>query len=121
MIIWRLTGSIKVQGIYVEAGGWESCFVVCFYRLKKSEDNGADKSAKSTDKLNLSQKKIVEFILENGKVTNKDVQRLLGVKDSRALKILRFIRLLIYVYIQHRLMVATICSMCYHLELCERL
>lgn len=75
----------------------------------------------NTDKLNLSQKKIVEFILENGKVTNKDVQRLLGVKDSRALKILRFIRLLIYVYIQHRLMVATICSMCYHLELCERL
>ena len=42
-----------------------------FIVQKKSEDNGADKSAKSTDKLNLSQKKIVEFILENGKVTNK--------------------------------------------------
>ena len=60
-----------------------------FIVQKKSEDNGADKSAKSTDKLNLSQKKIVEFILENGKVTNKDVQQLLGVKDSRALKILK--------------------------------
>ena len=102
--------------------------MVCFYRSENSEDNSTDKTVKSTDKvrintdkLNLSQKKIVEFILENGKVTNKDVQRLLGVKDSRALKILRFIRLLIYVYIQHRLIVATICSMCYHLELCERL
>lgn len=37
----------------------------------------------------MSQKKIVEFILENGKVTNKDVQQLLGVKDSRALKVLK--------------------------------
>ena len=37
----------------------------------------------------MSQKKIVEFILENGKITNKDVQQLLGVKDSRALKVLK--------------------------------
>ncbi len=43
----------------------------------------------NTDKLDLSQKKIVEFTLENGKVTNKDVQQLLGVKDSRALKVLK--------------------------------
>lgn len=27
--------------------------------------------------------------MENGKVTNKDVQQLLGVKDSRALKVLK--------------------------------
>lgn len=39
--------------------------------------------------MNLSQKKIVEFIFENGKATNKDVQQLLGVKDSRALKALK--------------------------------
>ena len=91
-----MTGSIKVQGIYVEVGGWESGFVVCFYRSEKSEDKSTDKIEKSTDKvrintdkLNLSQKKIVEFILENGKVTNKDVQQLLGVKDSRALKVLK--------------------------------
>lgn len=37
----------------------------------------------------MSQKKIIEFILKNGKVTNKDVQQLLGVKDSRALKLLK--------------------------------
>lgn len=48
-----------------------------------------DKVRINTDKLNLSQKKIVEFILENGKITNKDVQQLLGVKDSRALKVLK--------------------------------
>ena len=39
--------------------------------------------------MNLSQKKIIEFILKNGKVTNKDVQQLLAVKDSRALKVLK--------------------------------
>lgn len=70
--------------------------MVCFYRSEKSDDNGTDKSAKSTDKvrismdkLNLSQKNIVEYMLENGKITNKEVQQLLGVKDSRALKILK--------------------------------
>ena len=84
-----MTGSIKVQGIYVEVGGWESGFVVCFYRSEKSEDKSTDKVRINTDKLNLSQKKIVEFTLENGKVTNKDVQQLLGVKDSRALKVLK--------------------------------
>lgn len=72
MIIWRLTGSIKVQGIYVEAGGWESCFVVCFYRSEKSEDNGADKSAKSTDKLNLSQKKLLKLYWKMEKLPIKD-------------------------------------------------
>lgn len=39
--------------------------------------------------MNLSQKKIIEFILKNGKVTNKDVQQLLAVKDSRVLKVLK--------------------------------
>jgi ATP-dependent DNA helicase RecG len=70
--------------------------VVCFYRSEKSENNGTDITVNSTDKirinadkLNLSQKKIVDFILENGKITNKDVQQLLAVKDSRALKVLK--------------------------------
>lgn len=74
----------------------KSGFVVCFYRSAKSEDNGTDKSAKSTDKvristdkLNVSQKNIVEYMLKNGKITNKEVQQLLGVKDSRALKVLK--------------------------------
>lgn len=34
-------------------------------------------------------KKIADFILKNGKITNKEVQQLLAVKDSRALKVLK--------------------------------
>jgi predicted HTH transcriptional regulator len=81
----------------------KSGFVVCFYRSENEEDSNKDVTVKSTDKvristdkvrintdkLNSSQKKIVEFILKNGKITNKEVQQLLAVKDSRALKILK--------------------------------
>lgn len=35
------------------------------------------------------QVKNVEFLLVNRKITNKEVQELLGVKDLRALKILK--------------------------------
>lgn len=37
----------------------------------------------------MSQKKIIDYIIEHGQITNKEVQQLLGVKDSRALKVLR--------------------------------
>lgn len=92
----RIADACKKAGVRYEFKKLKSGFVVCFYRSEKSEDNSTDKTAKSTDKvrintdkLNLSQKKIVEFIMENGKITNKEVQQLLGVKDSRALKILK--------------------------------
>ena len=32
---------------------------------------------------------IIDYILEHGQITNKEVQQLLSVKDSRALKILK--------------------------------
>ena len=41
------------------------------------------------DKFTPAQEKIIEYLLENIKITNKEVQVLLGVKDSRALKILK--------------------------------
>ena len=43
----------------------------------------------STDKLNDSHKKIIRYIEERGVITNKEVQNLLKVRDSRALKILK--------------------------------
>lgn len=59
-------------------------------------DASTDKVRISTDKvrinrenLNTYQKKIFDFIQKNGQITNKQVQELLGVKDSRALKILK--------------------------------
>lgn len=44
---------------------------------------------KSTDKSNENRKKIIQYIEERGAITNREVQNLLNVKDSRALKILR--------------------------------
>ena len=92
----RIADACEKAGVRYEFKKLKSGFVVCFYRLGKSEDKSTDKTVKSTDKvrintdkLNLSQKKIIEFILKNGKVTNKDVQQLLAVKDSRALKVLK--------------------------------
>lgn len=92
----RIADACEKARVRYEFKKLKSGFVVCFYRSGKSEDKSTDKTVKSTDKvrintdkLNFSQKKIVEFTLENGKVTNKDVQQLLGVKDSRALKVLK--------------------------------
>lgn len=44
---------------------------------------------KSTDKLNDNHKKLIQYIEERGTITNREVQSLLNVKDSRALKILK--------------------------------
>ena len=43
----------------------------------------------NVDILNESQKRIVQYSDDRGRVTNKEVQELLKVKESRALKILR--------------------------------
>ncbi len=52
-----------------------------------------EKYGKSTgkvyEKLNASQKKIIGYVEKNGMITNKEVQKLLDIKESRALKILR--------------------------------
>lgn len=52
-----------------------------------------EKYGKSTgkvrEKLNRNQKIVIDYIEVNKKITNKEVQRLLNVKESRALKILR--------------------------------
>ena len=40
-------------------------------------------------RLNESQQKIVTYVVENNKITNREVCDLLQVKDSRALKILK--------------------------------
>ena len=42
----------------------------------------------STDNYSLSQVKILTYLEENEKITNREVQQLLNVKDSRALKVL---------------------------------
>ena len=92
----RIADVCKAAGVKYEFKMLKSGFVVCFYRSEEKTDKSTDKMVKSTDKvrintdnLNVSQKKIVDYIIENGQITNKEVQQLLGVKDSRALKILK--------------------------------
>lgn len=68
-------------------------------RIGKSVDKGmgstdkvrisADKVRISTDKVKDSYEKIIHYIEEKGTITNKEVQNLLHVKDSRALKVLK--------------------------------
>ena len=74
----------------------KSGFVVCFYRSEEKVNQDTDKTEKSTDKvrintdnMNLSQKKIIGYLLEHDRITNREVQQLLEVKDSRALKIIK--------------------------------
>lgn len=92
----RIAEACEEAGIRYEFKKLKSGFVVCFYRSEEMTDKSTDKIYKSTDKvristdkMTISQKKIVEFLLENEKITNKQVQQLLGVKDSRALKVLK--------------------------------
>lgn len=61
-------------------------------RIGKSTDKemeSTDKVRKSTDKVSDNQRKIIQYIEEKEIITNREVQQLLNVKDSRALKILK--------------------------------
>ena len=69
-----------------------------FGQAKHGYDAGStgkvrEKYGKSTgkvyEKLNANQKKIIEYVENNGMITNKEAQKLLDIKESRALKILR--------------------------------
>lgn len=92
----RIADACDNAGVRYEFKKMKSGFVVCFYRTEEKIDTNTDKEVKSTDKvrintdnMNLSQKKIVNYLIDNHKITNKEVQQLLGVKDSRALKIMK--------------------------------
>ncbi len=97
----RIADACKNAGVRYEFQKKKTGFVVCFYRSENGNesikaDASTDKVRISTDKvrinrenLNIYQKKIFDFIQKNGQITNKQVQELLGVKDSRALKILK--------------------------------
>lgn len=92
----RIADACEAAGVRYEFKKMKSGFVVCFYRSEEKADKSTDKVRISTDKVRINvdkftpaQEKIIEYLLENIKITNKEVQVLLGVKDSRALKILK--------------------------------
>ena len=92
----RIAEACDAVGVRYEFKKMKSGFVVCFYRSGENLDESTDKVRISTDKvrinmekLNPAQIKVADYLLRNGKITNKEVQQLLGVKDSRALKIMK--------------------------------
>lgn len=92
----RIADVCKSAGVRYEFKKLKSGFVVCFYRSEEKVNQDTDKTKKSTDKvristdkLNLSQQKIIEYLSENKKITNKQVQELLDIKDSGALKTMK--------------------------------
>ena len=52
-------------------------------------NESTDKTQRKSGRLVQSKKKIIEYILKEGKITNKETQILLNVKESRARKILK--------------------------------
>ncbi len=94
--IYCFKDACEAAGVRYEFKKMKSGFVVCFYRTEEKVDKSTDKVRISTDKVRINmdkltpaQVKILEFLLVNVKITNKEVQELLGVKDSRAFKILK--------------------------------
>ena len=95
----RIAEVCKEVNVRYEFQTLKDGFVVCFYRSSWVEENmnqSTDKVRVSTGKvrvndirLNESQQKIVTYVVENNKITNREVCDLLQVKDSRALKILK--------------------------------
>ena len=95
----RIADACEAAEVRYEFKKLKSGFVVCFYRTiednasggtnEKSTGKVREKYGKSTGILNASQEKVIIFLQENERITNKDVQKLLDVKESRALKILK--------------------------------
>lgn len=94
----RIADACGKAGVRYEFQKKKTGFVVCFYRQMSEgkADKSTDKVRVSTGKVrvntmkfNDSQKMVIEFLQKNDRVTNKQIQELLGVKDSRALKILK--------------------------------
>lgn len=86
----RIAEACDAAGVQYEFKKMKSGFVVCFYRQeKKSTEKVRERYGKDTGKLTVSQEKVLDYLEENEYITNKEVQDLLGVKESRALKILR--------------------------------
>ena len=89
----RIAEVCEAAGVRYEFQRLRDGFVVCFYRSSYLESTGkvrvsTGKVRVNSQDLNETQSKIVNYVLENQKITNREVCGLLDVKDSRAYKIL---------------------------------
>lgn len=92
----RIADVCEMADVRYEFQKLKNGFVVCFYRSSFYKEECTGKVRVSTGKiatnsmeLSESKRKIVSYIMENDKITNKEVCSLLDVKDSRAYKILK--------------------------------
>lgn len=72
-------------GVRYEFKKLKSGFVVCFYRLQEK----ADKKPIKADKVNDRKQIIIEYIKENGSISNKEAREVLGLADSTIKRILK--------------------------------
>lgn len=92
----RIADVCEAAGVRYEFQKLKNGFVVCFYRSSYQNEDSTGKIRVSTGKVPVNQellteskKKIISYVLENDRITNKEVCDLLDIKDSRAYKILK--------------------------------
>lgn len=94
----RIAAACSKAGVRYEFQQLKTGFVVVFYRSELFEGSvikddkvriSTDKVRISMDKLEPQYRKILELVKEKQSITNSDVQILLNIKDSRALKLLK--------------------------------
>ena len=83
----RIHDACTAAGVKYSFNQLKSGFVVVFYRGagKGSADIGADKTPISADIIGI----IMDFIAQNGSITNVQAQKILGLKETRTKEILR--------------------------------
>ena len=92
----RIADVCDDAGVRYEFQKLKNGFVVCFYRSSYEAEKSVDKVRVNTGKVRINEvgltepkKKIVSYVLQNNRITNKEVCELLDIKDSRAYKILK--------------------------------
>lgn len=77
----RIADVCNIAGVKYEFKKLKSGFVVCFYRSEEK----ADKKPIKADKREM----IIEYVRENGCISNKEARELLGLADSTVKRILK--------------------------------
>lgn len=88
----RIADTCKAAGVRYEFQKKKSGFVVCFYRSEEEKQVKADKKPIKADKKPIKDERknaVIQYIKENGFITNKEARNLLGLADSTTKRILR--------------------------------
>lgn len=90
----RIHDACTAAGVKYSFNQLKSGFVVVFYRKAEegNADIGADKTPINADKTPINAdiiKIIIDFIAQNGSITNVQAQKILGLKETRTKEILR--------------------------------